>query len=801
MSATGGNGSQPGREDYSPFIAPAGAKAAANAGDLSLLERLEALQLRPSEGWLTLGLVIVMVATIGLSLDDPQWVLGNGELTDFLAPVGALGVVWGFLSAKAGWSRWLAHFLGAVFAALIVPIAVGIGLNPADQSIGGLFHATAESTVNAYLDLAWRGQTITQQYGHFMLVLGILCWATGQFAGYAVFGHRRPLNAVVLTGMLLVAGMSITIRDQLGFLVLFSLAALSLLVRSHTLEERTSWLRRRIGDPATVGRLYLRGGSAFVAAAVGAALLLTATASSAPLAGAWTGVDQQIIEWGQQIQRFLPCCGAGTRISGVSFGPNADIVGVWETSSTPAVVITRNPTDTTPYYWMATTYDTFTLKGWTRSKEVGVDRQPGESMLKDTLEGQYPPREKQTASFNISALRYRGDVLLTPTVPLTPMANFVDSVPTHLTLLADGSYFLSVQSDDHDDYQVTADVPTVGDKGINQNLLRAAGKSYPPEIRGLYLDYPKEAIGPNATKLLKEIKTSGKTDTPFDLAMTTQSYLRSNAFTYDQDVRAFGCTSNVVECFARDRHGYCQYFASTMAILLRAEGVPTRLVQGFLPGDKDSSGAHETLTFAQSHAWVQVYFPGIGWVNFDPTGGRAVVTALPAGPAIPALPSPSVAEIPSVGDFQSDDPRRSVRPAGGGTESGGPSSPGSLPFVMVGLLLLTAVLGLAFAAYQRGPRGPIQPDSVYDGVVRLARRFGYGPRPTQTVYEYTGALGDELPAARPSLELVARAKVEVAYGRRELGQDRLGALREAQRRLRVTLLRLIFRRHRWRGRR
>ena len=52
-----------------------------------------------------------------------------------------------------------------------------------------------------------------------------------------------------------------------------------------------------------------------------------------------------------------------------------------------------------------------------------------------------------------------------------PMANFVDSVPTHLTLLADGSYFLSVQSDGHDDYQVTADVPTVGDKGINQNLL------------------------------------------------------------------------------------------------------------------------------------------------------------------------------------------------------------------------------------------------------------------------------------------------------------------------------------------
>ena len=79
-------------------------------------------------------------------------------------------------------------------------------------------------------------------------------------------------------------------------------------------------------------------------------------------------------------------------------------------------------------------------------------------------------------------------------------------------------------------------------------------------------------------------------------------------------------------------------------------------------------------------------------------------------------------------------------------------------------------------------------------MTRLAARFGFGPRPTQTVYEFTGALGEVLPASRPELETVARAKVESAYGRRILADDRLVALRAAQRRLRVSLLRLVLRR-------
>ncbi|HEY8818655.1 MAG TPA: DUF4129 domain-containing protein, partial [Candidatus Limnocylindrales bacterium] len=123
---------------------------------------------------------------------------------------------------------------------------------------------------------------------------------------------------------------------------------------------------------------------------------------------------------------------------------------------------------------------------------------------------------------------------------------------------------------------------------------------------------------------------------------------------------------------------------------------------------------------------------------------------------------------------------------------GGPGSLG--PLVAVLVLLLLIVGGVAFITWQRGPRGGTSADGAYGTVTRIASRFGFGPRPAQTVYEYATSLGDVLPAVRPELDTVAQAKVESIYARQVLGQERLDSLRAAQRRLRVGLLRLALRR-------
>jgi hypothetical protein len=123
------------------------------------------------------------------------------------------------------------------------------------------------------------------------------------------------------------------------------------------------------------------------------------------------------------------------------------------------------------------------------------------------------------------------------------------------------------------------------------------------------------------------------------------------------------------------------------------------------------------------------------------------------------------------------------------------------PLLAVGGLLLIVVGLLAFVAWRRGPRGPISPEGAYGTVTRIASRFGFGPKPAQTVYEYAGVLSEILPDSRPELETVARAKVESVYAHQLLGEERIAGLKAAQRRLRVSLLRLAFHRKERRRRR
>jgi transglutaminase-like putative cysteine protease len=762
------------------------------------------LPVRPAEGWTTLGLVLLLCLTVAWSVDDASWVVGPRGLTDFLAWAVALGVVWGFVSAKVGWSRWLAHLLGATFAALIMPMIVGSRLVEGGGPVEW-FQATAASAVNAYFDLTYRALPLTTQIGHFMLTLALVCWATGQFAGYATFHHRRPLNAVIVVGVGLVANMSLTIRDQLPYLVLYSLAALFLLIRFHAYDERMLWLRHRIGDAASLGGLYLRGGSVFVAGAVVVALFLTASASSDPLAGMWKGVDQKLIDVGREFQRVFRGGGGGTRLNAVDFSGSASISGIWTTDNSP--VMNVDVPDAGHYYWRAVTYDKFDGRSWTWSQPTEATVDAGAATLAGSADDPTDLEARHEVAFTVRELRFDPQAVFSPDTPTS-----VD-VPTKLTTvteLKDEPGFYSALTADASSYKVSALVPIDGSKdpagGLTANKLRVAGTDYPASVKALYLGYDPALIGPATRQLMSTIFVAHPEakESPYDLARSITSYLISEGgFTYDADVSDIDCHGSlVVECFAVTKRGYCEYYASTLALLLRWNGVPARLAEGFLPGERDAAGT-ELIRKSGSHAWVEVYFPRYGWVPFDPTGGSiGQDVPLPAGPVVSAPPA---TPRPSLGPDEGRDPRRSIRPASSGSATGaggtGRGGPGSGPFIVIGLLLAIVVGGLAFIAWQRGPRTAAEPDVVWRSVVALARRFGFAPRPSQTVFEYTTSLGEVLPNARPDLQTVARAKVEVAYGRGRLGEDRLRNLRDAQRRLRVALLALAFRRRERRERR
>ena len=746
--------------------------------------------LAPAEGWLTLGLVLLVCLTMAWTIDDARWVLGKAEYLDLLTLTAVGGVLAGFIGAKVGWGRWLTYLIGCISAALIVPLLTGLVRFPGGASPYRLFEATATSVVEAYIDIAIRNLSATPQFLHYIFSLGILVWATSMFASYAVFGHRRPLNGVLLVGVVLVGNMALNVNDQLPYLVVYSLASLLLLIRTHVFDEQSEWLRRRIGDPASVSSVYLRGGTVFIAVTVAASLVLTQTAASAPLAGAWGGVEDGLLSVSRSISRYLPT-GGSTRSIGLTFGSNTQVGQVWSPAEGLAVTIQRDPADKGEYYWRAWTYDQIDLRGWNQSRSTTVRRPSGSSIL-EKLADDIVDESAHSIKFTVTPADFRQATILSPQTPV------MAGEDVRLTYVGDEGYFSTLERDGgRGPYTITALVPVWGnDPGqLNESALRATTTDYPDEIKALYLAPPAAGmLGPNALRLEAKIRATARSSAPVDLAVQMVKELHDPAiYKYETDIRGLDCTTlSTVECFATFRQGYCQYYAATMAVILRHMGVPTRIAEGFLPGTRDPSTGVERIQANSAHAWVEVYFEGFGWVPFNPTGGDVVqLAALPSGPPAASPGARSSNGLPA--SSRKADLDQPVD-AAGRTRPPGPGGGSLGPLIAVGFLLLLVIGGLALAVWKRGPRGATTADGAYGTVTRIASRFGFGPRPAQTVYEYAGTLGDVLPGVRPELETVARAKVESVYARQVIGEEQLAILGAAQRRLRVGLLRLAFRR-------
>lgn len=764
------------------------------------------IPLAPSEGWLTLGLVLVLCLTLAWAVDDVRRILGRGEFTDFLAPMAVFGVLVSFVGVKVGWSRWLTYLIGAVLAALVVPLAVGSLLPQPDGALGqlaGWYHAAAQSVVKAVID-AIENDGFTTEYGHYMVVLGVLIWGTAMFASYAVFGHRRPLNAIVIVGLVLLVNMSLTFDDQLFYLVVFSLASLLLLVRYHVLDEQAEWARRRIGDPGTISSVYLRGGTVFITVTVVAALLLTNIARSKPLEGSLTGLSGTFLDISRGISRFVPT-GGDTRAFGSDFDPfSTGIQGQWQPN--PGLVATiKVPLDAPKHlYWRAATYDQFTGTSWQATESPAGPREvpAGDALLDGTAEGALLTGTSEL-TFSVAPMANTGNKLLSPA---TPAAVDKDAA---VTLVGETGYLDAIERREGGPYTVTAAIRGEGNKPgqLNAAALRAAGTDYPEEVLALYTGVPDDAIpaGGFADRLYQELLAGGPSpEVPYDFA----EYLRQQfvkpaesggIFRYETDVSDLMVSEckdiSRVECFAEFKRGFCQWYATTMAVFLREAGIPARVAEGYLPGNRVQGV--ETIRGDSRHQWVEVYFPGYGWVLFDPTGQVAQQGALPPGPAGAsfAVPSTNPFAAPSFDRDRLDEPND--RALGAGGRFGAPVG----SFIAIAILLAVSVGAVAFVVWQRGPRSGTSADHAYRTVTRLAARFGFGPRPNQTVYEYSSALGEVLPIARPELEVVAAAKVETAYGGLRLDDERIRALRAAERKLRVDLLRLLFRRTDRRGRR
>ena len=148
------------------------------------------------------------------------------------------------------------------------------------------------------------------------------------------------------------------------------------------------------------------------------------------------------------------------------------------------------------------------------------------------------------------------------------------------------------------------------------NTLRADELQYFVESTR-YLEI-SEDLDPRIDELARKIILQSKAANGYDQARAIETYLRSN-FTYTLQLKAGG-PEPLSDFLFNVRSGHCEYYSTAMAVMLRTQGIASRVVNGFLPGEFNEAAGAYTVRQSDAHSWVEVYFPKTkSWVTFDPT--------------------------------------------------------------------------------------------------------------------------------------------------------------------------------------
>ena len=287
-------------------------------------------------------------------------------------------------------------------------------------------------------------------------------------------------------------------------------------------------------------------------------------------------------------------------------------------------------------------------------------------------------------------------------------------------------------------YSVISDVPD-----FDRSELAISPPVDPADPRFARLLALPSSLSEEFRELSLRITASAATTS--DKAEAVQAWLHANK-KYRLDIPRDPPGRDPVDVFVFERdEGFCEQIAATMALMLRASGVPTRVVTGFGEGERNIFTGYWEVSNADAHAWVEVYYPGFGWIEYDPTFGVPESTA--ANTTFMLAPLTKVASLFSSGLF------KDIREAVGGFADAlpGPGWLGAL--VLAGAVAAGAWFAFG-AARRRGARPP--PISAVAEVWMeledaLARRGWHRP-PHETAMEFAqrmaplrGQLGADLP--------------------------------------------------------
>ena len=630
--------------------------------------------LRPRGGWapflLALAAVLSMPATLSVK--------GDGHEVPRLVLLAALGLLAGLWTARSRLSSRGATIAGGLLGLLLVVLSVGRivppisllwreaghaldwfpswlrGEMPWPPPFSYALGATWQRAGVLSQRLWWWGQAVvgdaqTQDRVVVELLIAALVWASSFFAAWQIYRRRAALTGLAPAGIMVAVVAFFRGEMAYFYLAVYLFCTLCLVAICHLWRQTERWDRERTDYPGGLGlELTISYGPWLLMIVVLAALFPVIYPHRVHQAF-WEVAEEPWERVVDGAERFAGPIDDGYP-GGPGYGPGEGgdlpsahlLTGGPELSDEPVLYVTSN--DPAPprqegdetaeplpgyprRYWRSRTYDTYTGRGWINGPLESRSLSADEAL--PALGAAVAP----------AGTLYQQFERLVPGETLVYAANapYLGDSPLRVWQRAPGD--LAFLSGEAGRYTILsrAPEPTVAQ-------LRAsspASGSLPAEIAERYLSLP-DTVPERVLDLAREV--GGDAPTRYDGALAIERYLRAYPYTLDLPEPPRG--RDLVDYFLFDQQeGYCDYYASAMVVMARATGIPARLASGYAQGTYDHEAGRWVVSERDGHSWVEIYFGGIGWVEFEPTAGQPALDR-PGGVeeaelSLPALPSPT----------------------------------------------------------------------------------------------------------------------------------------------------------------
>lgn len=622
----------------------------------------------------------------------------------------------------------------------------------------------------AWYNVFWQGGVMRDNL-IFIFQMSMIVWVMGYLTVWFIFRSTKVWPAIVPGGLVLLINLYYAPQDITFWFILYMLVSLLLVVHFNLVMQQNQWRLEGVFFRPDINFDFMRDGFIFSALVIGIAWLAPPISSLQTLEvldefqGSWREVQS---EW----NRLFADLNYRDRQAYDSFGSSLKLSGPRRLTDDPVMDV---QVDGLGRYWRAVVYDYYTGDGWLTRDEDRAGFGPDESLALPTFEAREAVTQTYTFHRNGATVLYAmsNPISLDRTARVTFNALSSEQVGPAVSLWNNESepwaeeitYIRSNATVDRgESYQA---VSAASRASVRE--LETAGNNYPAWITGRYLQLP-DSITERTRQLARDITASH--DNNFAKAQAIERYLRNN-ITYNESIAQPPSNVDKVDYILfTAQEAYCDYYASSMIVMLRSLGIPARFSAGFARGSYNAEkDAFEVLN-RDAHSWVEVYFPRYGWVEFEPTAAQPTIIR-PTSPdgdgsfASGAIPPSDFPDGSSLEDENLNNLLEDDTPLGGGLPLGGLSIPFfgmqiNVPTSVVGsgVLLLGVVIVAAVVTGAVWWQRQNKIDSTagvavrYERMVKFAGWMGLVVRPWQTPYEHAAVLERRLPTYKREVDAI-----------------------------------------------